>query len=182
MTQRQGQARSDHGTQIADRPDTPHDDGPLAPSSFGREPAILIAVGEPLTRRFLRFTGQKSANPPASPGGKAEPGEALDEAAARELKEESGLLVDPVGLALVHVIHIEQGRDQAGQFVLFVFATDTWAGELTNAEPDKHLTAQCVPADRLPQPAFPTSAQALAAYRNGGPVFSRYGWSVTAAQ
>lgn len=116
------------------------------------------------------------------PGGKAEQGEALDEAAARELKEETGLLVDLVDLALVHVIHIEQGRDQAGQFVLFVFATDTWAGELTNAEPDKHLTAQWVPADRLPEPAFPTSAQALAAYRNGGPVFSRYGWSVTAAQ
>ncbi|MFF1918976.1 hypothetical protein ACFVW8_00085 [Streptomyces sp. NPDC058221] len=88
----------------------------------------------------------------------------------------------PADLALVHVIHIEQGRDQAGQFVLFVFATDTWAGELTNAEPDKHLAAQWITADRLPEPAFPTSAQALAAYRNGGPVFSRYGWSVTAAR
>ncbi|QNE76164.1 NUDIX domain-containing protein [Streptomyces finlayi] len=116
------------------------------------------------------------------PGGKAEPGEALDEAAARELAEETGLLVAAADLALVHVIHIEQGRDQAGHFVLFVFATDTWAGELTNAEPDKHLAAQWITANRLPEPAFPTSAQALAAYRNGGPVFSRYGWSVTAAR
>lgn len=116
------------------------------------------------------------------PGGKAEPGEALDEAAARELKEETGLLVDPADLALVHVIHVEQGRDEAGQFVLFAFATDTWAGELTNTEPDKHLAAQWVAADRLPEPAFPTSAQALAAYQNGGPSFSRYGWSATAAQ
>lgn len=116
------------------------------------------------------------------PGGKAEPGEALDEAAARELKEETGLLVDPADLALVHVIHVEQGRDEAGQFVLFAFATDTWAGELTNTEPDKYLAAQWVAADRLPEPAFPTSAQALAAYQNGGPSFSRYGWSATAAQ
>lgn len=115
------------------------------------------------------------------PGGKAEPGEALDEAAARELKEETGLLVDPADLALVHVIHIEQGRDEAGQFVLFAFATDTWTGELTNTEPGKHLAAQWVAADRLPEPAFPTSAQALAAYRNGGPSFSRYGWSATTA-
>ncbi len=116
------------------------------------------------------------------PGGKAEPGEALDEAAARELKEETGLLVDPADLALVHVIHVEQGWDQTGQFVLFVFATDTWTGELTNTEPDKHLTAEWVTASRLPEPAFPTSTQALAAYQGGGPSFSRYGWSVTATQ
>ena len=107
---------------------------------------------------------------------------ALDEAAARELKEETGLLVDPADLALVHVIHVERGWDQAGQFVLFVFATDTWAGELTNPEPDKHLTAEWVAASGLPTPAFPTSTQALAAYRDGDPSFSRHGWSITAAQ
>ncbi|MEV7020880.1 NUDIX domain-containing protein [Kitasatospora sp. NPDC093558] len=115
------------------------------------------------------------------PGGKAEPGEPLDEAAARELKEETGLLVDPADLELVHVIHVEQGWDQAGQFVLFVFATDTWTGELTNTEPDKHLTARWVPASLLPEPAFPTAAQALTAYRDGGPAFSRYGWEPAAA-
>ncbi|MFE6867850.1 NUDIX domain-containing protein [Kitasatospora sp. NPDC057692] len=115
------------------------------------------------------------------PGGKAEPGEALDEAAARELKEETGLLVDPADLELVHVIHVEQGWDQAGQFVLFVFATDKWTGELTNTEPDKHLAARWVPAGHLPEPAFPTAAQALTAYRAGGPAFSRYGWEPAAA-
>ncbi|MGW4896617.1 NUDIX domain-containing protein [Kitasatospora sp. NPDC004240] len=111
------------------------------------------------------------------PGGKAEPGEPLDEAAARELKEETGLVVDPTDLRLVHVIHVEQGWDQQGQFVLFVFATDRWSGELTNTEPDKHLAAQWVSSDRLPGPAFPTAAQALAAYRAGHSAFSRYGWS-----
>ncbi|MFE5301661.1 NUDIX domain-containing protein [Streptomyces sp. NPDC056632] len=110
------------------------------------------------------------------PGGKAEPDEALDEAAARELAEETGLLADPAELALVHVTHVEQGFDQAGPFVLFVFATDTWAGELINAEPDKHLAARWVSADRLPSPAFPTSTRALIGWRNEGPVFSRYGW------
>ncbi|MEU1087386.1 NUDIX domain-containing protein [Streptomyces sp. NPDC005576] len=110
------------------------------------------------------------------PGGKAEPGEALDQAAARELEEETALLVDATDLALVHVIHVEQGRDRAGPFILFVFATDTWTGKLTNTEPEKHLAARWVAADRLPEPMFPTSTQALAAYRNGGPSFSRYGW------
>ncbi|MFF8786862.1 NUDIX domain-containing protein [Streptomyces sp. NPDC015125] len=115
------------------------------------------------------------------PGGKAEAGEALDEAAARELAEETGLLVAPADLALVHVIHVEQGLDRAGPFVLFVFATDTWTGDLANREPHKHLEAGWVFASRLPAPAFPTSTRALTAWRNGGPTFSRYGWSPTSA-
>ncbi|MFE3991697.1 hypothetical protein ACFXPW_08400 [Streptomyces goshikiensis] len=49
------------------------------------------------------------------------------------------------------------------------------------ASADKHLTTEWVAASRLPEPAFPTTTQALAAYREGGPSFSRYGWSATAA-
>lgn len=111
------------------------------------------------------------------PGGKAEADEALDEAAARELAEETGLLVTPTDLALVHVTHVEQGPDQAGPFVLFVFATDTWTGKLTNCEPHKHVEARWTPASHLPTPAFPTSARALTAWKGGGPAFSRHGWS-----
>ncbi|HEY9331997.1 MAG TPA: NUDIX hydrolase [Streptomyces sp.] len=99
------------------------------------------------------------------PGGKAEPGEALDEAAIRELKEETGLLTDTADLALIHVTHVELGLDQTGPFVLFVFATDTWTGDLAHREPPKHLEARWVPASRLPAPAFPTSTRALTAWR-----------------
>ncbi|WUP70923.1 NUDIX domain-containing protein [Streptomyces sp. NBC_00258] len=38
----------------------------------------------------MRLTGQKSTNPPASPGGCVEKGESPRQAAARELLEESG--------------------------------------------------------------------------------------------
>ncbi|WSV09232.1 NUDIX domain-containing protein [Streptomyces sp. NBC_01020] len=41
----------------------------------------------------MRLTGQKSTNPPASPGGRVEPGETAAEAAVREVLEESGLRV-----------------------------------------------------------------------------------------
>ncbi|MFF6871978.1 NUDIX domain-containing protein [Streptomyces sp. NPDC085463] len=95
-----------------------------------------------------------SSPQPASPlpGGKAEPGEAFDEAAAREIEEETGLLVDPADLVPVHVIHVEQGWDQAGRFVLFVFATDTWTGEPTDTDPDKHLTTEWVTASHPGRP------------------------------
>ncbi|MFE9009029.1 NUDIX domain-containing protein [Streptomyces sp. NPDC007875] len=52
----------------------------------------------------MRLTGQKSTNPPASPGGKVEPGEAPRAAAARELLEETGLrtelLPEPAAVAV----------------------------------------------------------------------------------
>ncbi|WP_443042300.1 NUDIX domain-containing protein [Streptomyces sp. B21-105] len=68
--------------------------------SNGRKPAVLIAVGEPLTRRFLRLTGQKSTNPPASPGGGVEGDETREEAALRELVEETGITEVDLGPVL----------------------------------------------------------------------------------
>ncbi|MFD7417599.1 NUDIX domain-containing protein [Kitasatospora purpeofusca] len=76
-------------------------------------------------------------------------------------------------LALVHVVHVEQSYDGLGQFILFVFATDRWSGELVNTEPDKHLAAKWVAPADLPEPAFPTARIALTAYQEGGPSFSR---------
>ncbi|MFJ6542279.1 hypothetical protein ACIQMP_16780 [Streptomyces sp. NPDC091385] len=75
-----------------------------------------------------------------------------DTSIARELKDETGLLVDPADVDLVHV---ERGRDQASRLIIFVFATDAWINELTNTEPDKYLTAQQVcrePSDRFRVP------------------------------
>lgn len=110
------------------------------------------------------------------PGGKAEVGEPLDAAAARELTEETGLIVDVTDLTLAHVIHVKQGWDQKGQFILFVFAASNWTGELQNVEPDKHLQVRWVDITCLPEPLFPTASTALAAYLSGGPPYSRYGW------
>ncbi|QEV22738.1 NUDIX hydrolase [Streptomyces alboniger] len=63
---------------------------------------LVEAVGAPLTRRFMRLTGQKSASPPASPGGHVDPAdEDSREAAARELPEETGVRVEPERLRLV---------------------------------------------------------------------------------
>ncbi|GAA4837874.1 NUDIX domain-containing protein [Kitasatospora terrestris] len=111
------------------------------------------------------------------PGGKVEEGERLDEAAARELREEAGLVVPAEELRLVHTIQAKAGWDGEGPFLLSVFATTSWQGELTNTEPDKHLEVLWADADALPTPMFPTSHAALTTYLSGdGRGFSTYGW------
>ncbi|MFG3052298.1 NUDIX domain-containing protein [Kitasatospora sp. NPDC048239] len=114
------------------------------------------------------------------PGGKVEEGERLDEAAARELREEVGLTVAPDQLRLVHTIQVKAGWDGTGPFLLSVFAATSWDGELTNVEPDKHLGAEWKPAGALPAPMFPTSHTALTAYLGGeNRGFSTHGWDTT---
>lgn len=110
------------------------------------------------------------------PGGKVEEGERLDEAAARELLEEAGLVVAPEELRLVHTIQVRQGWDGKGPFLLSVFAATSWHGELTNTEPDKHLAVVWTDTGALPSPMFSTSHAALTAYLNGGRGFSTHGW------
>ncbi|MGV9271310.1 NUDIX domain-containing protein [Kitasatospora sp. NPDC003701] len=114
------------------------------------------------------------------PGGKVDEGERLDQAAARELLEESGLTVDPAELRLVHTIQVKAGWDGKGPFLLSVFAATSWQGELTNAEPDKHLDVLWMDTDALPGPMFPTSHAALTAYLAGDKRgFSTYGWGAS---
>ncbi|WP_234443632.1 NUDIX domain-containing protein [Streptomyces sp. NRRL B-24484] len=110
------------------------------------------------------------------PGGKVEVGERLDEAAARELQEETGLLVTPEDLQLVHTVQVSQGWDGKGPFLLSVFLATTWHGELTNAEPDKHLDVCWSPVGALPLPMFPTAHAAVTHYLSGGRGFSTHGW------
>ncbi|WP_033824529.1 NUDIX domain-containing protein, partial [Kitasatospora sp. MBT63] len=112
--------------------------------------------------------------------GKVEEGERLDEAAARELHEESGLIVAPEDLRLVHTIQVKAGWDGKGPFLLSVFAATSWQGELTNTEPDKHLAVLWMDTAALPTPMFPTSHAALTAYLSGdGRGFSTYGWDAS---
>ncbi|MEV8328231.1 NUDIX domain-containing protein [Kitasatospora sp. NPDC056731] len=111
------------------------------------------------------------------PGGKVEVGERLDEAAARELAEETGLEVDPRDLRLVHTIQVRQGWDGKGPFLLSVFLATAWQGELTNTEPGKHLAVVWSPEGELPLPMFPSSHAALSAYLSGGRGFSTHGWA-----
>ncbi|MFE2726489.1 NUDIX domain-containing protein [Kitasatospora sp. NPDC059327] len=142
--------------------------------------AVSVIAHDRDNRRvaLIRYAANSWSTTPVwtIPGGKVEVGERLDEAAARELHEETGLVVAPGDLRLVHTVQVKQGWDGKGPFLLVVFLATAWAGELTNTEPDKHLAVQWAPADALPLPMFPTSHSALTMYLTGGRGFSTHGW------
>ncbi|MER5863223.1 NUDIX domain-containing protein [Kitasatospora sp. NPDC002040] len=126
----------------------------------------------------IRYANDSWSSTPAYtiPGGKVEEGERLDEAAARELVEETGLVVAPDELRLVHTVQVRQSWDGKGPFLLSVFAATGWQGALVNREPDKHLAVLWSDTDALPTPMFATAHAALTSYLGGGRGFSTHGW------
>ncbi|MFJ9770606.1 NUDIX domain-containing protein [Kitasatospora sp. NPDC101157] len=109
----------------------------------------------------MHYASDRSSTLPAwtIPGGKVEEGERLDEAATRELREETGLVVAPEELRLVRTIQDKAGWDSKGPILLSVFAATSWQGELTNTGPDKHLAHDHVPVALKSPPADPPPAR-----------------------
>lgn len=112
------------------------------------------------------------------PVGKASPGEPITSTAVRELAEETGLVVDPADLQLVHVIHSSFGVESPTGFVTIVFAAHRWSGDLVNLEPEKHAVADWIDVAVIPEAFVSTTGAALRSYLAGEVAISLDGWSV----
>lgn len=110
------------------------------------------------------------------PVGKSDPGEPITETAVRELREETGMVVDPASLRVAHIIHGAWGVEAPGGFLTVVFATHEWAGEPVNAEPGKHAQVCWVDTDAIPDAFVSTTGSALGQYLSGGAQVSLDGW------
>jgi 8-oxo-dGTP pyrophosphatase MutT (NUDIX family) len=112
------------------------------------------------------------------PGGKVEPGESLEEAAARELAEETTLVVSPADVSVIGlVLDTESSPELTRLSAASVVRCP--GGVPAVAEPDKIVRWEWFDADRLPDALFFPSAQVLRFWRPELPAaggrFHRYG-------
>jgi 8-oxo-dGTP pyrophosphatase MutT (NUDIX family) len=110
------------------------------------------------------------------PAGKNDPGESIAATAVRELREETGLVVDPSDLRVAHVIHAPWGVDAPTGFLTVVFSTDRWSGAPVNVEPDKHSQVCWVDQDEIPRDFVRSTARALEQYLQNGERLSLFDW------
>jgi len=83
------------------------------------------------------------------PSGHVEGGEANSVAAARELKEEVGIDIDPRKLRHCFTLQRNEGEDNIRSDVFFIAAFGDWDGEPRNMEPEKHGECIWMPGDSL---------------------------------
>jgi 8-oxo-dGTP diphosphatase len=108
------------------------------------------------------------------PAGSHDGGEPLVVAAARELREEAGVVAAPAALRLVHLMHCRSG-DSGGEWLGAFFRAEAWQGEPRLMERDKHDHLDWFASSCLPENVIPYTAQGIRHALQGVP-YSEFGW------
>ncbi|MFH8554141.1 nucleotide triphosphate diphosphatase NUDT15 [Streptomyces celluloflavus] len=127
---------------------------PRAQAAFGVGVIVLDEDGRVLLGRHRAGTWEL-------PGGKIEPGESVQVAAARELAEETGLRAEPADIRVFAMLHdAVHGLNR----ITMASALTTYGGVPYAAEPDLVSAWEWHSPTGLPSPLFTPSAQILAAW------------------
>ncbi|MFD6026455.1 NUDIX hydrolase [Streptomyces griseoluteus] len=92
----------------------------------------------------------------------------------REAYEEAGLVIDPAGLELAHVVHLLHGP-RARPRMQLVFRAHRLGGTPRLREPDKCLAWRWWDPEALPEPLVPYARTAIDGIRTGR-AYSEMGW------
>jgi len=112
------------------------------------------------------------------PAGKVEYGEQYSLAAAREVKEEAGVDIDPADLEFAHVVHRHKEDETETEFMDWVdvyFEAKKWKGEPHNTEEEKAESLDWIDFNNLPDNIVPPVREALN-HIHEGKKYSEYGW------
>jgi 8-oxo-dGTP diphosphatase len=93
------------------------------------------------------------------PGGKFEWGETFKEAAKRELKEETGMV-----LKKAKVICVNNDKNEYAHFITIGFLAEEVEGEARVMEPEEITQWNWFDLDKLPEKIFPPSKNVLQCY------------------